>query len=92
MPWTRDALLLLALSGAAYSDTPPGSTVDLYLPLFTRVYSHSALLSSVTSRGASHSPVALGCCTICSVGKDCGNTCISRDKACHVGPGCACDG
>jgi hypothetical protein len=25
-------------------------------------------------------------------GKACGDTCISRDKVCHVGPGCACDG
>jgi hypothetical protein len=33
-----------------------------------------------------------GCCKICTQGKACGNTCISRDKICHVGPGCACDG
>ncbi len=33
-----------------------------------------------------------GCCRICTTGKACGNTCISRDKQCHVGPGCACDG
>jgi hypothetical protein len=32
------------------------------------------------------------CCKICRVGKACGDTCISRDKVCHVGPGCACDG
>jgi hypothetical protein len=38
---------------------------------------------------ASH---ALACCKICTVGKACGNTCISRDKICHVGQGCACDG
>ncbi len=33
-----------------------------------------------------------GCCKICTRGKACGNTCISQDKVCHVGPGCACDG
>ena len=33
-----------------------------------------------------------GCCKICTQGKACGNTCIARDKQCHVGPGCACDG
>ena len=33
-----------------------------------------------------------GCCKICRAGKACGDTCISRDKICHVGPGCACDG
>jgi hypothetical protein len=32
------------------------------------------------------------CCKICTVGKACGDTCISRDKDCHVGRGCACDG
>jgi len=26
------------------------------------------------------------------LGKTCGNTGISRDKICHVRPGCACDG
>jgi hypothetical protein len=90
---TRVSLLvLLALNGAAYSDTPPGPTANVRLPLFTRVHSDSSLLSSVASRGASHVPVAVACCKVCSVGKACGNTCISRDKTCHVGPGCACDG
>jgi hypothetical protein len=41
-------------------------------------------------------PVAVvmqqACCKICRAGKACGDTCISRDKVCHVGPGCACDG
>lgn len=32
------------------------------------------------------------CCKICTRGKACGNTCISVDKVCHVGPGCACNG
>jgi hypothetical protein len=32
------------------------------------------------------------CCKVCTTGKACGDTCISRDKICHVGQGCACDG
>ena len=32
------------------------------------------------------------CCKICTIGKACGDTCISKEKECHVGPGCACDG
>jgi hypothetical protein len=32
------------------------------------------------------------CCKICIKGKACGNTCIARDRTCHVGPGCACNG
>lgn len=31
------------------------------------------------------------CCKICSKGKACGDTCISRSYTCHKGPGCACD-
>ncbi len=33
-----------------------------------------------------------GCCKHCQAGKACGDTCIARNKVCHVGPGCACDG
>jgi beta-lactamase superfamily II metal-dependent hydrolase len=31
------------------------------------------------------------CCRICTRGKACGNTCISRSYECHTPPGCACD-
>jgi hypothetical protein len=31
------------------------------------------------------------CCKICSKGKACGNTCISRNYECHKGRGCACN-
>ncbi len=31
------------------------------------------------------------CCKICSKGKACGNSCISRSYTCHKGVGCACD-
>lgn len=30
------------------------------------------------------------CCRVCTTGKPCGNTCISRSATCHAGPGCAC--
>ena len=32
------------------------------------------------------------CCKICSKGQACGDSCISRDRQCGKGPGCACDG
>jgi len=80
-------LALLWLTAAAFSDTPPSPTTDAHAPLFHQVHSQSPLLRSVTPRGAEHP--ALSCCKVCSVGKACGNTCISRDKTCHVGPGCA---
>jgi hypothetical protein len=31
------------------------------------------------------------CCKICSTGKACGDSCISRSYTCHKGVGCACD-
>jgi len=37
-------------------------------------------------------PQAQYCCKVCTVGKACGDSCISRDKECHRPPGCACDG
>lgn len=30
------------------------------------------------------------CCKVCSKGKPCGNSCISKTKQCHKPPGCAC--
>jgi hypothetical protein len=83
------SLVLLCLNAPAHSDTPPGPTADPHATLFHQTRSESALLRSLTPRGSGHP--GLVCCKVCSVGKACGNTCISRDKECHVGPGCACD-
>lgn len=33
-----------------------------------------------------------GCCKVCRKGKACGDSCISENKTCHKGSGCACDG
>lgn len=49
----------------------------------------SALVADVPGCNAAY---AQACCKVCKAGKACGNTCISRDKACHTPPGCACDG
>lgn len=35
---------------------------------------------------------ARSCCKVCSGGKACGDSCIARNKTCHKGQGCACDG
>lgn len=32
------------------------------------------------------------CCKVCRKGQACGDSCISRNKTCHKGQGCACDG
>ena len=36
-------------------------------------------------------PVSQSCCKYCRKGYACGNTCIARNKTCHVGVGCACN-
>jgi hypothetical protein len=46
---------------------------------------------SAAARPAPYQPRPNGCCKVCSTGKACGNTCISRAYMCHVGSGCACD-
>lgn len=61
------------------------------IPVTTASYTEGALRALGLHPSAAL-PVAAVCCKVCSVGKACGNTCISRDKTCHVGPGCACDG
>lgn len=35
---------------------------------------------------------ATPCCKVCTKGKACGDSCIARDKICHKGAGCACNG
>jgi hypothetical protein len=52
----------------------------------------SKLLLSLGLSQRSLRSVAQACCKVCRKGKACGDTCISRDKECHVPPGCACDG
>ena len=42
--------------------------------------------------GIGRSEVTRECCKICRKSKACGDSCISREKACWKGPGCACDG
>ena len=32
------------------------------------------------------------CCNVRSLGKPCGDACISRSDTCRAGRGCACDG
>lgn len=32
------------------------------------------------------------CCKVCKKGKACGDTCIAKEKTCHKGAGCACNG
>jgi hypothetical protein len=83
------SLLVIAAALADGTHTP---TVPETRPALIHGGPHSdrhVLRSLGFSQSISH---AIACCKICTVGKACGDTCISRDKECHVGPGCACDG
>ena len=79
-------------STSAHSDVPSPSLfqacdVDGGMSCNSRPRSASHFLVK-----ASYEPSEQGyCCKVCSVGKACGDSCISRDKVCHKPSGCACD-
>ena len=79
----------LSLTISAQSETAPNSVS----PLFTTRTANARLLQFLgVSAPQLSTPAAQSCCKICTLGKACGNTCISQDKTCHIGAGCACDG
>ena len=49
-------------------------------------------LATGTATGCKPDSVSGVCCRTCTTGKACGDSCISRDKTCQVGAGCACNG
>lgn len=57
----------------------------------------AALALSAASLTGAAAPIcgtayAEGCCKVCTKGKACGNSCISKEKTCHQPKGCACNG
>jgi hypothetical protein len=80
------ATLLASSAGTANIPTAEdqGSNFVQILKASKSARTNSSLFGRQESRGA--------CCKICRQGKACGDTCISQDKTCRVGPGCACDG
>jgi hypothetical protein len=88
-------LAMTTVSIGAYSDTL--ATKDSsQLPSLSLIHRAPHTQSnSVTEMGfnpSSAGRTSAACCKICTAGKACGNSCISRNDICHVGPGCACDG
>jgi len=43
-------------------------------------------------QGQACCPVGCTRCRVCTIGKPCGDTCITVTDTCHVPPGCACQG
>lgn len=48
--------------------------------------------ASLSCASPGYAASGFACCKVCKKGKACGDSCISRDKECHKGKGCACDG
>jgi hypothetical protein len=81
---------LVTFVGSTYGETLPAAPAADRAALFTAAHAETPLLRSLAATGAAHpAPAALTCCKGRSAGDACGNTCISRDETCHVGPGCA---
>lgn len=49
------------------------------------------LFLSLGSCSSSEEEQATSCCKVCSTGKACGDSCISRSYNCSQPAGCACD-
>jgi endonuclease YncB( thermonuclease family) len=47
--------------------------------------------SPIVTEKAAPPESAAACCKVCTTGKACGNSCISRSKTCRKPSGCACD-
>ncbi len=84
--------LLLALASPA-SATPLASGTDETLPSLVVMDNEPAggMLDRIHALMPGAVEVAAACCKRCKKGKACGDSCISRDKSCHKGAGCACD-
>lgn len=71
---------------AAAEPLPAATAVSLAAPA-------AAVAAPVVSDSRAGAPAApRTCCKVCTTGKACGDSCIARNKTCHKGPGCACDG
>lgn len=99
-PLTYEWTVVTRPAGSAASLSSPTSAT----PTFTADYPGNYVVSLVVSDGKLKSPSttvtvsASGvlvapprtCCTVCTTGKPCGASCISRSYTCRVGSGCAC--
>lgn len=56
------------------------------------LYSPGGSSGGGSGSGSSGDGGSQSCCRVCTTGKACGDSCISRDSTCHIGAGCACNG
>lgn len=79
------AAVLMGVSGSLASSLDTRAPIEILEALRLPPISTSA-----PQQCAAQVQMAQACCRRCSRGKPCGDSCISRDKQCHKGPGCAC--
>ena len=88
------ATFAIAFSALADSPAPPSQEIARQDAAFfhstPEALSHTAQSLGLQQTGTAR--YSYSCCKVCSAGIACGNTCISRNDICHVGPGCACNG
>lgn len=91
-------LLAVTLAGSpAWANQPGGDVAEASQTLEAAAFLDTDAVHDVIeqfeSAGESESrDAAAKCCKICRKGKACGDSCISKSKTCHKGPGCACNG
>lgn len=85
------AAFLFAVPAVADQTTSPDMASSIQTAGPAPDYLSKLFPQSETEQPAFSQVQAAACCKICRKGKACGNSCISRDKTCRKGPGCACD-
>lgn len=100
---TATSLVMLIIVGHGAGVPAPASEAEIAPVSVTDVADASPLLAPAQTRPSAEFLGSLGivrpvplagarCCKVCRKGKACGDTCIARNKVCHLPPGCACDG
>lgn len=84
----RLSVLILCLALPAFASEP----VDASLVWLNHEDVRSVQDRLLDLPGPTEFLIQASCCKVCSKGKACGDSCISRDKQCRKGLGCACDG
>lgn len=77
---------LVSNNSVTLNSTPKAPSLPTLPPTYTP---RSPIFVSTPVRPPSNDRV--GCCKICTTGKACGNSCISRSYTCHQPSGCACN-
>ena len=89
-------LFLVFGTACALGLVTPTGTLPVAPDVATSFHTTTATREDYVSRAfaAPHAGTCIPadqCCKICSKGKACGDTCISRSYVCHKGRGCACN-